>query len=133
MSETGMARSQKNVHLSGTSEIGLTRDSVFSHMQVSTQGMNTVQPSAQLGNGCAPTYISMRNGSDGTRDFPCSEENSTTPSWPKHLGMNATIGYMTVFPARLLAPLCGAIGSAGEIVMNQQPPLTIVNYREKHA
>ena len=40
---------------------------------------------------------------------------------------------MAVFPARLLAPLCGAIGSAGEIVMNQQPLVTIVNYREKHA
>ena len=84
-------------------------------------------------NGSTPIYLPMRDHSDGTRDFSCFEENSTTPSWPKHLGMNATIGYMTVFPARLLAPLCGAIGSAGEIVMNQQPLITIVNYREKHA
>ena len=41
-------------------------------------------------NGSTPTCLPMRNHSDGTRDFPCYEGNSTTPSWPKHSGMTHT-------------------------------------------
>ena len=84
-------------------------------------------------NGSTPIYLPMRDQSDGTRDFSCFEENSTTPSWPKHLGMTRNYRLHDGFPCATLSATLWGYRKRGRNRHEPITPLTIINYREKHA
>ena len=108
MPETCMARPQKDVHLSGTPKIGLTRDSMLPHMHVSTSGIDTVYQLMRQENGYSPTHLSMLSRMVGTRDLPPRKENTTTPTWYMSLGMmNTPVSYGVLSCATLRTTMWG--------------------------